>query len=168
MRTLIPAIILLAGHAAMADDAILTKSIDIEAPIEAVWNAWTTESGLSFASGKSNVELTIGGPYEWFLDLEPDRHGLRGSEGSKILAWVPRRMLAFSWTFPPDVPELRDAGETTQVVVFFDELGNGQVRVRLYKHGWKEGEPWQRGWDYFDRAWSIVLERLKSELEAPQ
>lgn len=166
MRTLIAMIVLLCGNVAIADDErVLTKSIDIGAPIETVWNAWTTESGLSFASGKSNVELVIGGPYEWFLDLEPDENGLRGSEGSRILAWVPRRMLAFSWTFPPDVPELRDAGETTQVVVFFDDLGNDRVRVRLYKHGWKDGESWRRGRDYFDRAWSIVLDRLKSELE---
>lgn len=169
MRTLIPAIILLSGHAAIAgDERIMTKTIDVEAPIEAVWNAWTTESGLSFVSGRSNVELVIGGPYEWFLDLEPDKNGLRGGEGSQILAWVPNRMLAFSWTFPPDVPELRDAGETTQVVVFFDDLGADRVRVRLYKHGWQDGESWQRGWDYFDRAWSIVLDRLKSELEAPR
>lgn len=168
MRTLTFAIILLIGHSAIAEDErILTKAIDVEAPIEAVWNAWTTEKGLSFISGKSNVELTVGGPYEWFLDLEPDKNGRRGGEGSQILAWLPRRMLAFSWTFPPDVPELRDAEETTQVVVFFDDLGDGRVRVRLYKHGWQDGEPWQRGWDYFDSAWSIVLDRLKSELEKP-
>lgn len=166
MRHLIPAIVLFAGHAAIADERIMQKAVDVEAPIDAVWNAWTTEEGLTFISGKSNVELSVGGPYEWFLDLEPDGNGRRGGEGSQVLAWAPQRMLAFSWTFPPDVPELRDAGETTQVVVIFDELGANKVRIRLYKHGWKDGEPWRRGWDYFDRAWSIVLERLKAELEA--
>ncbi|MCG8369668.1 MAG: SRPBCC domain-containing protein [Proteobacteria bacterium] len=167
MRHLIPVFALLIGQAAIAgDERIMFKTVDVEAPIDTVWDAWTTEEGLTFISSRSNVELRSGGPYEWFLDLEPDSNGRRGGEGSRVLAWVPLRMLAFSWTFPPDVPELRDAGETTQVVVFFDEVNAGKVRVRLFKHGWQDGEAWRRGWDYFDRAWSIVLERLKAELEA--
>ncbi len=143
---------------------ILSKEILVEAPIKNVWHAWTTEDGLSFVSAKSNVDLEIGGRYEWFLNLDPDEQGRRGSEGSKVLAWLPEKMIAFSWTFPPDVPELRYAAEMTQVVVLFDEQNDGQVRVRLFVHGWREGEPWDRGWDYFDHAWSLVLERLKGAL----
>ena len=144
---------------------VMTKEILVQAPIEAVWHAWTTAEGLSFVSGKSNVDLEVGGRYEWFLDLEPDEQGRRGSEGSKVLAWSPKKMIAFSWTFPPDVPELRYAGEMTQVVVLFDEQDDGQVRVQLNMHGWQDGEAWDRGWAYFDRAWDLVLGRLKVVLE---
>jgi hypothetical protein len=72
-------------------------------------------------------------------------------------------MIAFSWTFPRDVPELRYAGEMTQVVVLFDEQDDGQVRVCLFKHGWQDGEAWDRGWEYCDRAWDLVLERLADD-----
>ncbi len=150
-----------------ADMSILKKEISVRAPLEDVWHAWTTAEGLQFISGKSNVELRTGGPYEWFLDLEPDEHGKRGGQGSQVLAFLPRKMIAFSWTFPPDIPELRYADERTQVVVLFDENGDGQVHVSLYEHGWQEGEPWQRGWEYFDRAWGAVLDALKQHLESP-
>jgi len=145
--------------------SILTKEIVVQAPLDDVWHAWTTTDGLQYISGKSNVELRIGGPYEWFLDLEPDEHGKRGGQGSHVLAFLPQKMIAFSWTFPPSIPELRNADERTQVVVLFDEVSDGQVHVSLYAHGWQESEPWQRGWDYFDRAWGAVLNALKQHLE---
>lgn len=148
-----------------ANMSILKKEISVRAPLDDVWHAWTTADGLQFISGKSNVELRIGGPYEWFLDLDPDDHGKRGGQGSHVLAFLPQKMIAFSWTFPPSIPELRYADERTHVVVLFDEGSDGQVHVSLYAHGWREGEPWQRGWEYFDRAWGAVLNALKQHLE---
>lgn len=147
---------------------ILTKDVSIRAPLQAVWNALTTEEGLAFISPQSNVELRIDGPYEWFLDGEPDVDGKHGSEGSHVLAFLPQKMIAFSWTFPPDVPELRAAGERTQVVILLDADGDGVVHVRLFAHGWREGEPWQRGWTYFDHAWGMVLDAMKAHLESWQ
>lgn len=146
---------------------ILRKEITVRAPVSAVWNAWTTNEGLTFVSAKSNVDVRLGGPYEWFLDLPADGQGRRGGEGSRVLAFVPEEMIAFSWTFPPSIPELRDAGEKTQVVVRFDEVGEREVRVELVALGWQEGEPWERGFEYFDQAWGYVLEQLRGALEVP-
>jgi hypothetical protein len=74
-------------------------------------------------------------------------------------------MLAFSWTFPPGIPELRYANKRTQVVVLFDEDSDGLVHVKLQALGWQESEPWQRGWEYFDNAWGAVLSAMKQHLE---
>lgn len=139
---------------------ILRKEVVVAADLDAVWEAWTTNEGLRFVSEASNVELRIGAPYEWFLDLPADENGLRGGEGARVLAFLPREMLAFTWTFPPATPGLRAARATTQVVVLFDETESG-VRVRLSQHGWQDGEEWQRGYEYFDQAWGFVLERLR-------
>jgi len=144
---------------------ILRKEISIRAPLEEVWNAWTTAEGLAFISSDSNIDLRVGGPYEWFLGGEPDDYGIHGSEGSHVLAFLPQKMLAFSWTFPPDIPELRYANKRTQVVVLFDEDSEGLVHVRLQALGWQEGEPWQHGWEYFDNAWGAVLNAMKQHLE---
>jgi uncharacterized protein YndB with AHSA1/START domain len=145
----------------------MVKQIDVAASLDDVWTAWTTAEGLRFVSEKSNVELRRGGPYEWFLDLPPDENGKRGGEGARILAFHPKQMLAFSWTFPPAVPELRNADETYQVVVYFTENDDGTVRVQLNAHEWQDGEPWDRGYEYFDRAWTAVLDHMKQSLEAP-
>lgn len=144
----------------------LAKETVVQADLASVWDAWTTVEGLKFISAQSRVELEHGGAYEWFLDLPADENGRRGGEGAKLLVVLPRELLAFTWTFPPDVPTLRNAQATTQVVVRFDALSPEQTRVRLDATGWKAGEDWQAGWQYFDRAWSLVLQRLTDHFAA--
>lgn len=139
----------------------LRKTVEVDAELDEVWRAWTTEDGLKFISSQSNVELVPGGAYEWFLDLEPDENGKRGGQGARLLAIVPHEMLVFSWTFPPAVASLRKAGAMTQVVVRFETASNGRTRVRLDAVGWQEGDDWAAGRQYFDNAWDIVLQRLK-------
>jgi uncharacterized protein YndB with AHSA1/START domain len=151
-------------QAAESEPRMLFKEIVIDAPLADVWNAWTTADGLEFVSSKSNVELRVGGPYEWFLDLPPDARGRRGGEGARVLAFLPRQMLAFDWTFPPAVPTLRESDARTQVVVLLDEVEDG-TRVRFTQHGWQEGEDWDAGYDYFDKAWDYVLLSMKEHLE---
>lgn len=156
---------LLACGIATASERMLIKEVTVRAPIGDVWHAWTTEEGLKFISEESKVELRRGGPYEWFLNGPADENGKRGGEGAQILAYLPKEMIAFSWTFPPDVPELRNANQTTQVVVKFNDQGDGTVHVRLTAHEWQDGEAWDAGFRYFDQAWAYVLASLKKHLE---
>jgi uncharacterized protein YndB with AHSA1/START domain len=139
----------------------LRKTVDVDAGLDEVWQAWTTEDGLKFISSNSNVQLLPGGAYEWFLDLEPDENGKTGGQGARLLAIVPREVLVFSWTFPPAVPSLRKADAMTQVVVRFEPVNESRTRVRLDAVGWQEGDDWAAGRRYFDNAWDIVLQRLK-------
>ena len=146
-------------------ERILRKEITIHASLDRVWHSWTTADGLVPVSAKSNVELRAGGPYEWFLSGDPDENGLVGGQGSKVLAFLPQEVLAFDWTFPPSVPTLRAARAKTQVIVQFDQPENGVVRVRFAQLGWQDGEDWDRGYAYFDKAWDWVLAEMKKNLE---
>ena len=145
----------------------LSKQTVVDAGVAEVWRAWTTVEGLRFISSSSKVELKHGGAYEWFLDLPPDEHGRRGGEGAQILVVMPEELLAFTWTFPPAVPSLRHARETTQVVVRFDPISAQRTRVRLDVSGWQDGADWQAGWQYFDQAWERVLQRLTAHFARP-
>ena len=140
---------------------ILKKEIVVAAPLAAVWRAWTTTEGVtSFAPPKADIELRVGGSYEWYF--QPDApEGSRGSEGCKVLSYLPMKMLSFSWNAPPSIPELRDAGVKTHVVVALSELGGGRVNVTLSQLGFGEGEPWDRYYSYFDKAWPWVLAELQ-------
>jgi len=142
----------------------LQKTITIEAPVEEVWAVWTDPEAMTFLSAESNIEIRVGGPYEWFLDLEPDEFGRRGGEGSRVLAFLPYRVLAFDWTFPPSIPSLRGRQAKTQVVVRFEE-DEGGTRILFSQIGWQEGEDWDAGYDYFDQAWDYVLQTMKEHLE---
>lgn len=145
----------------------LHKEAVVTASLDAVWHAWTTSEGIaSFFSPESNIELRIGGPYELFMSMtEPDESGLRGSEGCKVLSFIPREMLSFEWSFPPKVPTLRNAHAKTHVVLRFEELPGGKVRVRFDQLGWKDGADWDAGYAYFDKAWSWVLANLQKHFE---
>lgn len=164
-RAIAPALHSHAGAAAA--DHVLSKEVVVPAPIESVWQSWTTAEGLRFISSESNVELEIGGPYEWFLDLEPDSRGKRGGEGARVLVFLEPQLLAFTWTFPPDIPELRYSGTTTHVLVRLEAVDDQSTRVRLDQAGWKAGPAWDRGLAYFDRAWSYVLGALREHHEQP-
>ncbi len=159
--------VVVAGPVAAGDggERILRKEITINASLDRVWQAWTTAEGLRPVAGTCNVELRVGGPYEWFLDLEPDENGLRGGEGSRVLAFLPGEVLAFDWTFPPSIPLLRGARAKTQVVVQLDQPEEGLVRIRFAQLGWQSGDDWDRGYAYFDKAWGWVLAQMKASLE---
>ena len=88
-----------------------------------------------------------------------------GSEGCRILAYLPEEVLAFDWTFPPELGSLREDGARTQVVIQFDRLGANRVRIRFAQHGWQRGDDWDKGYAYFDEAWDWVLNEMKSRLE---
>jgi len=149
-----------AGSAEAAKKRI-EKEVVVKGTLAEVWHAWTTDEGVrTFFAPSSNVKLAIGGPYEIFFapDAPP---GQRGGEDLKVLSYLPMEMLSFDWSFPPSIPSLREAGARTWVVVTLAEAGQNQVRVRLTQLGWQNGEAWDKGYAYFQRAWDVVLGRLE-------
>ncbi len=123
-----------------APSAEKTQRIDLEivanASLDDVWRAWTTNEGVrSFFSQHTNVRLAIGGPFEMFFVSDAPT-GQQGSEGCKILSYLPKEMLSFSWNAPPKFAHAR--GRLTWVVLRFEELSGSQVRVKLSHLGWRE------------------------------
>jgi len=145
-------------------DKILRKETFVPATLEQVWNAWTTTEGVkTFFSPEAKVELAVGGPFEIYFILEAP-YGSRGSEDCRVLSYLPMEMLSFSWNAPRDFGELRK--RHTIVVLHFQEVGPGKVKVALSQLGWGKGEDWGKLYDYFDKAWSYVLGNLKKRFAA--
>lgn len=148
-------------------ERVLEKEVIVRASPADVWRSWTTPEGIAeFFSPESRIDLRIGGAYELYMGMkEPDETGKRGSEGCKLLSYIPQEMLAFEWNFPPKVMALRKAGALTQVVLRFEDIGDGQVKIRFAQVGWKKGKDWDEGYAYFDKAWSFVMANLKKHFE---
>jgi len=142
---------------------VLHKEVVVQATLKQVWEAWTTTAGVnSFFSPNAHVELRPGGPFEiYFIEEAP--YGSRGSEGCKILAFLPMKMLSFDWNAPPQFPEIRR--KRTQVIIFFDEIEPGKVKVDFSEYGWGKGEEWDKVYAYFDKAWDMVLSSLEKRFE---
>ena len=152
---------------AHGDERILRKEVVVDAPVEKVWWAWTTPEGIaSFFSPDSKIELRLGGAYEMYMGMKKaDESGGRGSEGCKLLGYIPNEMLSFEWNFPPKVMALRNAHAKTHVVLRFDPVEGGKTRVRFAQLGWQEGPDSDAGYAYFDNAWGHVMEQLRSKVK---
>ena len=143
-------------------DRVLRKEVTVDASLEEVWNKWTTTEGVkSFFSPNAKVELYPGGPFEVYFGSDVP-YGSRGSEDCRILTYLPGELLCFEWNAPPDFGELRFI--KTQVSLRFEEIAPGEVKVRFAQYGWGKSEKWDELYQYFDRAWSMVLDNFKESL----
>src|ERR1700691_6116340 len=84
-----------------ASDRSIEVEIEVNAPVEKVWEAWTTCEGIKtfFAKG-CNIELRPDGAFAMYF--APDApEGSRGADNARILALQTDRMLSFSWDAAP-------------------------------------------------------------------
>jgi uncharacterized protein YndB with AHSA1/START domain len=143
-------------------DPVLRKELEVPASVDQVWTAWTTEDGIrSFFAPDAKVELRPGGAYEPYFMLERPE-GERGAEGCRVIEVEPPRRLVFSWNFPPHLSTLRN--EHTQVRLELQPVAQG-TQVALTATGWQRGGQWEEVYAYFERAWGLVLSRLRRRFE---
>lgn len=145
-------------------DKAIRLEIVVNAPVEKVWQAWTTRDGIkSFFAPDCDIDLRVLGKYD-ILFAPSAPVGLRGAEGNLLLAIQQRKMLSFTWDAPPSFPEIRK--QRTTVVIRFVSLGQDKTRLIFRQHGWGEGDDWDKVHEYFVRAWGdVVLPHLKYSLE---
>lgn len=148
-----------------ADERSIKLEIVVNAPVEKVWQAWTTRAGVqSFFAPECNIDLRVLGKYE-ILFAPHAPAGLRGAEDNLILAIQEGKMLAFTWDAPPKFPDIRR--QRTSVVVRFTRLTQNTTKVALTHSGWGEGDEWDKVYNYFVAAWGdVVLPFLKHSLES--
>lgn len=139
----------------------IAKVRQIDQPIETVWWRWTTHEGLKTFFGVDNhIVLAPNGAFEIYF-LKDNPYGLRGSEGCKVLSYVPERMFSFTWNAPPSYQAERDSAHRTWVVVEFDAIDQRTTKVTLTHLGWPNEGNWNLVYDYFNSAWEVVLDRLE-------
>ena len=166
MKFIILCLILLSAcrlHAQETERAVKAEVI-VNASVDAVWEAWTTEKGLkTFFAPACKIEPRVFGAFEIYFNPS-GAPGQRGAEGNIILAMQPNKMLSFTWDAPPNLPNVRR--QRTSVVVRFKGFDNGRTKVTLTATGWGEGEEWDKAFAYFSSAWQeVVLPRLKHRFE---
>ena len=139
------------------------QEVSIVAPVESVYAAWSDSAGFVKAYDpersalKANIDLAIGGRYEWLWDGEV------GSNDCQVLSFIPNRMLSFSWNAPPEQTDSR--AKRTWVVVEFDPINDGGTHIRLTHLGFGSADHWNETYDYFQAAWPVVFSRFKQNLE---
>ncbi len=151
-----------ARYADSITDRMVRKEITVKGTRENAWQLWSTTDGLrSWFTPNSTIELKVGGKFEILFSMEAPE-GYRGSEGCRVLSFLPNEMLSFEWNAPPTLGDMRDLHHF--VVVQFDQVTTDSVRVRLSEYGFGAGEGWDQVYQYFDRAWGMVMGEFEKRM----
>ena len=164
VRAIAGATLALAASAAIAAERAIDKEVVVAAPIEAVWQAWTTRAGIrTFFAPDAEVDARVGGAFHIHINpfAEP---GMKGADDMRYMALQRPTMLSFDWNAPPSLPEVR--AQRTFVVVRLAPVDAQSTRVTLHHTGWGSGGQWDDTYAYFDRAWGNVLGNLKKSFES--
>ena len=161
--TLFLSVFNLAIHPVYGAERSIDKEVLVAAPIEAVWQAWTTKAGIeSFFAPEAQIDARVGGAFH--IHINPlGVAGEKGADDMRFLALQAPTMLSFDWNAPPSLPEVRK--QRTFVIVRLAAVDDKTTKVNLHHTGWGEGGEWEKAFTYFDRAWGNVLANLKARFE---
>jgi len=159
MRHLALALCFALPFAAQSAERAIEKEVVVAAPVEKVWQSWTTKAGIeSFFAPEAEVEAKVDGAFH--IHIDPlGAPGMKGADTMRFLALQPMKMLSFDWNAPPSLPEARQ--QRTFVVVRLFDVDGKATRVTLHHTGWGDGGEWDKAYAYFDRAWGNVLNELQ-------
>ncbi|MEP6769702.1 MAG: SRPBCC domain-containing protein [Acidobacteriota bacterium] len=157
-----PATTFTQGAVKVTETRTPAKRLDFEvvvpATIEQVWTAFTTSEGLTtWLAPSAKVRMELGG--EWQVSF-----GSGAPAGGNILSWLPMEMLSVNAMAPEWFPAVRR--HRTIAVFRFEPVGEKQTRVRLAQIGWKDGEEWDKAFDYLGKGNAELLNMLHHRFTA--
>ena len=154
------------SHLAPDGSRVLEQSLEIAAPVRAVWNAFaTTEGWRAWGAPVANVDLRVGGVIESSYDPAVAL-GSGATIRNRITAFVPERMLAFvNEQAPPrtafDVPTF----QRLQTIIFFEPVGATRTRVTVTQAGYGQDRNFDGVYRFFRWGNAQTLEQLRRHLE---
>lgn len=144
---------------------VLVQSLVIDAPVEAVWQVFTTSEGWeSWAVPFARIDFRVDGVIETSYDPEATP-GAAGNIRNRILSYLPYRMLAIQATqAPPDFPHA-DLLPSLHSVFEFEPAAPGRTRVTVSGVGYREGEGYDALLGFFRQGNAWTFERLVRRFE---
>jgi uncharacterized protein YndB with AHSA1/START domain len=135
-----------------ASPKALIFEVVVPASRPAVWEAFTTSEGLStWLTPHAVVELKNGG--EWTAHYPGGKTG-----GGTVLSFVSQREIVLAAMAPEQFPTVRS--ERTHARFEFEDR-DGSTLVRLTQTGWKDGEEWDKAYEYLAKGNPMLLEALR-------
>ncbi len=139
---------------------VLRHEAVISAPLEAVWQAFTTAEGwMSWAVPFARVDFRLGGLIETSYDPAAQA-GDAANIHSRILAYLPGRMMAFRAERPPPGFQHPESLAGLFSVVEIAPHGDGASLIRLSGVGYTDSPEHRALREFFERGNAWSLERL--------
>ena len=130
---------------------MLRVEITVPASRSDVWKAFSTSEGLStWLAPNSVVDLKPGG--DWMVHFPGGSTG-----GGTIVSFVPQKEIVISALAPDKFPTVRAQRTTARFEL--EDHGTGTL-VRLTQTGWKDGDEWDRAYEYLTAGNAQLLATL--------
>jgi uncharacterized protein YndB with AHSA1/START domain len=149
-------------------ERVLELGVDVPAPLDEVWRAFTTAEGFqAWAVKLARVDLRVGGEYETSYDPKAVL-GAPGNIRNRIEALVPLRLVVIrNVQAPPGAPFDVPSFQTLQTAVHFAPVGERLTRVTLQTAGFGEGQAFDGVYRHFLMGNRWTLAQLRKHLESP-
>jgi len=149
-------------------ERVLRHEIIINAGLQDVWNAMTTDDGLkSFMVPTAKIELKTGGAWETNYRIG-SRIGDADNIRNQVLCYVPLEMLALKVNLTGAFPDGPRKAGTLFAVLTFKQLDPKSVLITESMAGWQQGPDWDKTWGFFDWGNAYTLGQLcKRFVEGP-
>ncbi|MBI4263657.1 MAG: SRPBCC domain-containing protein [Acidobacteria bacterium] len=139
----------------------------VDAPVEAVWHAWTTTEGLrSWLTPRVEIELRVGGR----MRANYREVGVLGDAQTienTILAFDPPRMLSIKATGIPEGFPFPNAIQHMWTVMYFEPVANAtRTHVRVVSLGFGPDDESQKMRAFFEAGNAITLDQLRLHFAA--
>ncbi len=144
----------------------LRQSIVVAAPIQAVWEAFSTAAGWrSWATPFAVVDFRLGGVIE--TSYRPDaRAGDASNIRNEIVAYLPPRLLAIrNVRAPPNTAFDVPAFQSLHTVVLLEPVDAQRTRVVTAQPGYREGPAFDGVLKHFSWGNAWTLEKLKERFD---
>jgi uncharacterized protein YndB with AHSA1/START domain len=118
-------------------DQPLAHSAVIDAPVSAVWKAFTTTQGIkSWMVAEGEFDLRIGGKMKTGYAPGTDLNGPNAIENT-VIAYDPERMLTIRNTKAPEKFPFKEAIEQVWTVIYFSPEGEDKTKVIIRMLGYR-------------------------------
>ncbi|MDX1439098.1 MAG: SRPBCC domain-containing protein [Rubricoccaceae bacterium] len=147
-----------------ANERILIQTVWVDAPVEAVWNAYATAEGwMGWAAPLAEVDLRIGGT---ILTAYSGEIGGPETNTLHIINYVPRELLTLKADISRNWPEvLKQDADNLSNVILFDEIEVGQTLITSYGMGYSDSSEYEQLMQFFIQANEGLYAGLKRYVE---
>lgn len=133
----------------------------VEASLESVWEAWSTDRGLqSWLAPHASIDFRVGGAMRTNYDPAGTLGDSRTIENT-ILSFEPYRMLSIKVSRAPQDFPFPNAIHAMWTVMYFEPISPSRTSVRVVGLGFGADEESQRMRAFFERGNVATIEQLK-------
>jgi uncharacterized protein YndB with AHSA1/START domain len=146
-----------------SDESRQVTEAMVDAPLDAVWDAMTTKAGLeSWNVAHAEVDLRVGG--KMLTHYQADgKIGDPNTIENIVLAVDPKHMYAIQVGSPPEKFPFKEAVKKVWHVIYLDEVGPRQTRVRVVGVGYGNDPESKKLRGFFEKGNAYTMQKLQQK-----